>query len=57
MRAGARRQQMAKGSYSAGLAGILGGVLVALVAIGIGYGSVHVFSGGEHEAAPAHQEH
>jgi len=48
---------MAKGSYSAGLAGILGGVLVALVAIGIGYGSVHVFSGGEHEAAPAHQEH
>jgi hypothetical protein len=44
---------MAKGSATQGLLGILTGILVALLAIFIGAGSVRL-SGGGHEASGAH---
>ena len=44
---------MARGSYTAGLAGLVGGILIALLAIVIGFSSVRM-CGGDHEANAAH---
>jgi len=46
---------MSNGSYAAGLAGALCGVLLALLAIFIGASSVRM-GGGEHEASATHGE-
>jgi len=45
---------MAKGSAANGLLGMLGGVLLALLAIFIGYSSVGAH-GGAHEGTAAHE--
>ena len=48
---------MAKGSYVAGLGGMIGGILVALLAITIGASSVLLFGGEHHTPNAVHENH